>query len=108
MTRSAPVDEHTPSTSPRATVVLVLLAGLVALGPLSTDAHVPGLPMLAADLGAPATLAQLTVTTCLIGLAVGQLVAGPLSDALGKRRPVLAGLAVYTRRRLRARRAPAR
>jgi MFS transporter, DHA1 family, multidrug resistance protein len=103
---AAPVDEPAPDTSARAPVVLVLLAGLVALGPLSTDAYVPGLPMLAADLGATPSLAQLTVTTCLIGLAVGQLVAGPLSDVLGRRRPVLAGLAVYTGAGLAAAAAP--
>ncbi len=76
-------------------VVLVVLGALVALGPLSTDAYVPGLPRLANDLHASASAAQLSVTTCLIGLATGQLVAGPLSDALGRRRPLLAGVAVY-------------
>ncbi|WNV88041.1 multidrug effflux MFS transporter [Umezawaea sp. Da 62-37] len=76
--------------------VLLVLGALVALGPLSTDAYVPGLPRLAEDLGGSASAAQLTVTTCLIGLAVGQLVAGPMSDVLGRRRPLLLGLAVYT------------
>ena len=75
--------------------ILLILGALVALGPLSTDAYVPGLPRLANDLGSSPSLAQLTVTTCLIGLALGQLVAGPMSDALGRRRPLLFGLAVY-------------
>ncbi|WP_375479840.1 multidrug effflux MFS transporter [uncultured Jatrophihabitans sp.] len=75
--------------------VLLILGALVALGPLSTDAYVPGLPRLAHDLGSSASTAQLTVTTCLIGLALGQLLAGPMSDALGRRRPLLLGVAVY-------------
>ncbi len=79
-----------------ATSLLLILGALVALGPVSTDAYVPGLPRLAADLGSSASVAQLTVTTCLIGLAVGQLVAGPMSDALGRRTPLLVGLIIYT------------
>jgi MFS transporter, DHA1 family, multidrug resistance protein len=78
------------------TSVLLVLGALVALGPLSTDAYVPGLPELAGDLRSSASMTQLTVTTCLAGLAVGQLVAGPMSDALGRRTPLLLGLAVYT------------
>ena len=76
--------------------MLLILASLVALGPLSTDAYVPGLPDLAQDLQSSASTAQLSVTTCLVGLAVGQLVAGPLSDTVGRRRPLILGLAVYT------------
>ncbi len=76
--------------------LIVILGALVALGPLSTDAYVPGLPQLTRDLSASASSAQLTITACLLGLAVGQLLAGPLSDALGRRRPLLAGLALYT------------
>lgn len=76
--------------------LIVILGALVALGPLSTDAYVPGLPELTRDLGASASSAQLTITSCLAGLAVGQLLAGPLSDALGRRRPLVVGLALYT------------
>ncbi|MDM4722066.1 multidrug effflux MFS transporter [Micromonospora sp. WMMA1363] len=82
-------------TPARSVSVLVILALLVALGPLSTDAYVPGLPRLAEDLDSSASRIQLTVTACLVGLAVGQLVAGPMSDALGRRRPLLFGLAGY-------------
>lgn len=80
----------------RSASVLLVLGALVALGPLSTDAYVPGLPRLAEDLRSSSSTAQLTVTTCLVGLAMGQLVAGPMSDALGRRRPLLLGLCVYT------------
>jgi DHA1 family bicyclomycin/chloramphenicol resistance-like MFS transporter len=78
------------------TAVVAILGALVALGPLSTDAYVPGLPDLARDLGTSASSAQLTITTCLIGLAAGQILAGPLSDARGRRGPLLFGLALYT------------
>lgn len=79
-----------------AAAVLFILGGLVALGPLSTDAYVPGLPRLAAELGSSASLTQFTVTSCLIGLAAGQLMAGPLSDVCGRRIPLLFGIAVYS------------
>ncbi|MEV7583713.1 multidrug effflux MFS transporter [Streptomyces erythrochromogenes] len=80
----------------RQTRFIVLLAALVALGPLSIDGYLPGLPDLAGDLRAGAAATQLTITACLAGLAVGQLIAGPLSDTYGRRRPLLAGLALYT------------
>lgn len=76
--------------------LIVILGALVALGPLSTDAYVPGLPELTRSMDASTSGAQLTITACLIGLAIGHLLAGPLSDALGRRRPLIAGLALYT------------
>jgi DHA1 family bicyclomycin/chloramphenicol resistance-like MFS transporter len=57
--------------------------------------YLPGLPELTRDLGVSPSRAQLTVTTFLIGLAFGQLVAGPLSDVLGRRRPLIGGMAIY-------------
>jgi DHA1 family bicyclomycin/chloramphenicol resistance-like MFS transporter len=75
--------------------MLVVLGGLSAFGPLSTDMYLPGLPSMAADLGVRPSVAQLTLSACLIGLAVGQLLAGPISDALGRRRPLLFGLVSY-------------
>ena len=67
--------------------LVVLLGALSAFGPLSMDMYLPGLPSMARDLSAPAWAAQLTITTSMLGLACGQLVAGPISDALGRRRP---------------------
>jgi DHA1 family bicyclomycin/chloramphenicol resistance-like MFS transporter len=64
-------------------------------GPLSLDLYLPVLPQLADDLNASASAAQLSITTCLVGLAVGQLVAGPLSDRLGRKRPLMVGLLAY-------------
>ena len=81
------------STVPARTVLLLGL--LATFGPISLDLYLPALPALAGDLGASASSAQLTITTCLLGLALGQLVAGPLSDRFGRRTPLLAGLVVY-------------
>jgi DHA1 family bicyclomycin/chloramphenicol resistance-like MFS transporter len=75
--------------------LLVILGALTAIGPLSVDMYLPALPQLARDLSAGPVPAQLTLTACVAGLAVGQVVAGPLSDALGRRRPLLVGLAAY-------------
>src|SRR2546423_2791339 len=74
---------------------LTLFLGLlVALTPLGTDSWQPILPALAADLGAPVREAQLTVTTCFIGLAIGQLAWGPISDRFGRKPVLLAGLSL--------------
>lgn len=75
--------------------LIVLVGALSAFAPLSIDMYLPGLPAVARDLGASASEVQLTLTACLVGLALGQLVAGPMSDALGRRRPLLVGLAGY-------------
>lgn len=72
----------------------MLLGALIALPALGTDLYNPALPVFAASLGAGVSAAQLTVTTYFIGLAGGQLVWGPLSDRLGRRPALLAGLSV--------------
>jgi DHA1 family bicyclomycin/chloramphenicol resistance-like MFS transporter len=74
---------------------VILLGSLVSFAPLSVDMYLPALPSMARDLHTSASAAQLSLTACLIGLAAGQLLAGPLSDARGRRRPLLAGVAVY-------------
>lgn len=74
---------------------LLILGGLSAFGPLSLDMYLPALPSLAHSLHTSATPVQLTLTGCLVGLAVGQLVTGPISDAYGRRRPLLVGMAIY-------------
>ena len=75
--------------------VVVILGALSAFGPLSIDMYLPGLPSLGATLDAPAWAVQLTLTACLAGLALGQIVAGPLSDRFGRRRPLIAGVVAY-------------
>lgn len=75
--------------------VATLLLVLTVFGPISMDLYLPALPSLTTELGAPTSTAQLTVTACLIGLAAGQLIAGPLSDRFGRRGPVLIGVTAY-------------
>lgn len=87
-TRSAP-------EAPGRTTLVLVLGALSAFGPLSIDMYLPALPELGDDLGAAPSLVQLTLTACLLGLAAGQLLGGPISDARGRRAPLLAGLAVY-------------
>src|SRR5215213_2139344 len=75
--------------------LIVLLGSIVAIGPLSIDTYLPAFPSMSRSLDASASAVQLTLTACLAGLALGQLFAGPLSDRLGRRRPILAGLSAY-------------
>ena len=82
-----------PARPPAYTVVVLGL--LTMFGPLSLDLYLPALPQLADDLATSASAAQLSITACLVGLALGQLVAGPLSDRLGRRRPLVVGLLAY-------------
>lgn len=90
--RSLPGDR----LSRRERLQLVLVLGsLVAIGPLTIDMYLPALPELAVDLGTGSTEAKLTLTGTLLGLGLGQLLIGPLSDALGRRRPLLAGLVLH-------------
>ncbi|WP_329409282.1 multidrug effflux MFS transporter [Streptomyces sp. NBC_00704] len=76
-------------------LVTLVLGGLTATPPLAMDMYLPALPEVTRTLHAPAATVQLTLTTCLAGMALGQLVVGPMSDRWGRRRPLLAGLAVY-------------
>ncbi|MFL5301756.1 MAG: MFS transporter, partial [Anaeromyxobacteraceae bacterium] len=72
---------------------LVLVLGtLTAIGPLSIDMYLPGFPAVARELGTSVAAVQLTLATYLAGLAVGQLLYGPLSDRVGRRPPLMAGL----------------
>lgn len=83
--------------SPRgSTRLIVVLGALSAFGPITTDLYLPSLPQAATALHASQAGIQLSLTTCLIGLALGQLLAGPLSDRWGRRRPMIAGMVVFT------------
>ena len=100
--------DYTPRATPNPAVMdgtlttpirlyhVLLLGGLTAFGPLATDLYLPALPAVSQALQAPMTLTQLTLTLCILGLALGQLVVGPLSDARGRRWPLLIGLTLFT------------
>ncbi|MBW1603506.1 multidrug effflux MFS transporter [Streptomyces sp. JJ66] len=80
----------------RAGLLLTLILGsLTALPPLSMDLYLPALPEVGTAFGSSAAQVQLTLTTCLLGLALGQVVVGPMSDQFGRRRPLLAGMVCY-------------
>ncbi|WP_433788554.1 multidrug effflux MFS transporter [Actinoplanes sp. CA-252034] len=74
--------------------LLLVLASLAAVAPVATDLYLPGFPAIGAELGGDASGVQLTLTSFLIGMAVGQLVTGPLSDRYGRRKPLLVSVAV--------------
>ncbi|MBD3943795.1 MFS transporter [Microbacterium sp. NEAU-LLC] len=69
-----------------------LLLLLTVFGPISMDLYLPALPALTSELDAATSVAQLTITACLLGLAAGQLVAGPLSDRYGRRGILVIGV----------------
>jgi MFS transporter, DHA1 family, multidrug resistance protein len=87
-----------PSPTPhrlRRRLLPPLLLLLTVFGPVSMDLYLPVLPALTTELETATSMAQLTVTACLIGLALGQLIAGPLSDRFGRAIPLYAGVSAY-------------
>ncbi|MFC9533834.1 multidrug effflux MFS transporter [Streptomyces sp. NPDC056975] len=96
------IPEAPPVASPTLTarrrtgfLVTLVLGGLTAVPPLSMDMYLPALPEVTGALHTSAATAQLTLTACLTGMALGQLAVGPMSDKCGRRRPLLIGLLVY-------------
>ncbi|MFB4280160.1 MULTISPECIES: multidrug effflux MFS transporter [unclassified Nonomuraea] len=84
-----------PETRSRRGLLLLILGALSAIGPLSIDMYLPALPSIASEmLSAPAQV-QLTLTACLIGVSVGQVIAGPMSDVRGRRVPLMVGVAGF-------------
>ena len=76
--------------------IVLILGSLTAFGPLSMDMYLPALPTVASDLMTTTSLTQLSLTACLLGLAIGQLIFGPLSDIRGRRRPLIFTLIIYS------------
>ena len=73
----------------------LILAALIAFGPLSVDMYLPALPSIQREFHTDPAGVQLTLSTYLLGLAVGQMLYGPLSDRIGRKRPLYAGLVLY-------------
>lgn len=84
-----------PPGVPHRIRVTLILGALIALGPLTIDTYLPALPRVGVDLAAAEATVQLTLTGTLLGIALGQIVIGPLSDAWGRRLPLLAGTALH-------------
>ena len=75
--------------------LLAILSGMTAFAPLSIDMYLPAMPSMARDLAAAPSAGALTVAAFYVGLCLGQLIHGPLSDRLGRRPPLIAGIALY-------------
>ena len=83
-------------TKANSKLFLVLLLGVLsAFGPFVVDLYLPSLPQLASFFETSASMTQLTLTTAMIGLAVGQLLLGPLSDKFGRKKPLIISLVIY-------------
>ncbi|MEU4621940.1 multidrug effflux MFS transporter [Actinoplanes sp. NPDC023801] len=96
---AALVEKPAPDQRRQARLTTTLIATVIFLtgiAPLATDMYVPAFPGVADDLSATATQVQLTLTTFFVGMALGQLIGGPVSDQYGRRRLLLASVVVMT------------
>ncbi|MCA4133987.1 multidrug effflux MFS transporter [Arthrobacter sp. M4] len=90
------VDTPAPTREQTVGRPLAIVLGLLTIfGPISMDLYLPVLPALTLELNSSTSAAQLTITACLLGLAIGQVIAGPMSDRFGRRNPLLVGVVAY-------------
>ncbi|MEW9502969.1 Bcr/CflA family multidrug efflux MFS transporter [Jeotgalibacillus marinus] len=82
-------------TGKRRIKLALLLGALGAMGPLTIDMYLPSFPTIASELQTSASSVQLSLTACLLGLGAGQLIMGPMSDAIGRKKPLLIALMAY-------------
>ena len=75
--------------------LIVVLGTLTAFGPMSIDMYLPSLPAMAADLAAPTGSVQMTLSSFFVGMGLGQMLFGPLSDRFGRRPVLLVGIVLY-------------
>ncbi|OOF49082.1 multidrug effflux MFS transporter [Rodentibacter trehalosifermentans] len=75
--------------------LVILLGVLSAFGPFVVDLYLPSLPQLAHFFDTSPSMTQLTLTTAMIGLALGQLLLGPISDKFGRKKPLMMSLIIY-------------
>ncbi|HDC4273343.1 TPA: Bcr/CflA family multidrug efflux MFS transporter [Enterobacter cloacae] len=84
------------TTRPHSSFKIVFILGLLAmLMPLSIDMYLPALPVIAAQFGVPAGSAQMTLSTYILGFALGQLFYGPMADSLGRKPVILGGTLIF-------------
>lgn len=84
-----------PSRDVLALRFMVILSALMSFGSISTDMYLPALPTIARDLHTDMATAELSISTFLLGFSVGQLLWGPISDRMGRRAPIVAGLMLF-------------
>lgn len=75
--------------------LMIFLGMMAAIAPLATDMYLPSLPIMQTELGITASLAQMTLTMTLLGMALGQIFMGPISDRYGRKLPLFAGMMVF-------------
>lgn len=81
----------------RSRMILIAFLGIMsAMAPLATDMYLPALPELSAEFSASTSATQLTLTMTLLGMAVGQIFLGPLSDMYGRKQPLFAGMVAFS------------
>jgi len=80
---------------PMGIYLLLTLGALSAFGPLTIDLYLPGFSLIAKDLGVTVSEVQYTLTSFLAGLSIGQLIYGPISDRIGRKKPLVFGILVY-------------
>ena len=83
------MNKHIPTS------LLLLLAAVFALSPFAIDSYLPAIPTIAGDLGVKTSLVAVTVSIYVLGMAIGQLIGGPLSDRLGRKPTMVSGLLVF-------------
>lgn len=76
-------------------LLMIFLGMMTAIAPLATDMYLPSLPIMQTELGITASLAQMTLTMTLFGMASGQIFMGPISDRYGRKLPLFAGMMVF-------------
>ena len=76
-------------------LLTVFLGIMSAMAPLATDMYLPSLPIMQAEFGISTSLIQMTLTMTMLGMAIGQIFAGPISDMRGRKMPLLAGMLVF-------------
>lgn len=76
-------------------LLTIFLGMLAAIAPLSTDMYLPALPEMMEDFDVAPSMIQLTLTASMAGMALGQIVAGPVSDEQGRRKPLMIGMLVF-------------
>lgn len=76
-------------------IIILILGLLTAFGPLSIDMYLPALPQIALDFKVPLASIQLSLSSFLVGIALGQVLYGPLTDRFGRKKPLYFGLSLY-------------
>ena len=93
--KSQAVDYSKRKTKTTKLWIAIILGFLASIPPFATDFYLPALPQMATDLSTNASFVQLSLTACLLGMALGQFVIGPYSDVLGRKIPLIVSLIIF-------------